>query len=70
MNVLPLLVLCSLLLVAASVVLFILSARRGDCHQADRLCLLPLEDDDPVPKPPPAAASPPAPAPAEPPRLS
>lgn len=48
MNVIPLLLLCSLCLVAGAVVLFLLSARQGDCTQADRLCLLPLEDEMPV----------------------
>ncbi len=45
MNVIVLLLLCSLVLVAGSLVLFIVSARQGDCHEADRMCLLPLEDD-------------------------
>jgi hypothetical protein len=44
-NIVPLLLLCSLALVIASVVLFVWSARQGDCHESDRLCLLPLEDD-------------------------
>jgi len=44
-NVIPLLVLCSLVLVAAAVVMFVFSARQGDCHRSDRMCLLPLEDD-------------------------
>lgn len=48
MSVIPVLLLCSLVLVAGSVVLFVLSARQGDCHQSDRLCLLPLEDDAPT----------------------
>lgn len=57
MSVIPILLLCSLVLVAGSVVLFVLSARQGDCHQSERLCLLPLEDDaprraDPSPLPP------------------
>ncbi|MEY3163006.1 MAG: hypothetical protein RIT25_3001 [Planctomycetota bacterium] len=47
MSVIPILLLCSLVLVAGSVVLFVLSARQGDCHQSERLCLLPLEDDAP-----------------------
>lgn len=46
MTVLLLLLFCSLVLVAGSIVLFVASARQGDCHEADRLCLLPLEDDD------------------------
>jgi hypothetical protein len=45
MTVVPLLLFCSLLLVAGSIVLFVVSARRGDCHESDRMCLLPLEDD-------------------------
>ncbi len=45
MTVLLLLLFCSLVLVAGSIVLFVASARQGDCHEADRLCLLPLEDD-------------------------
>jgi hypothetical protein len=44
-NVIPLLMLCSLVLVALAVVLFVFSARQGDCHRADRMCLLPLEDE-------------------------
>jgi hypothetical protein len=44
-NVLPLLLFCSLLLVAGSIVLFVFSVRQGDCHEADRMCLLPLEND-------------------------
>jgi hypothetical protein len=44
-SIVPLLLLCSLALVAGSVLLFVWSARAGDCHEADRLCLLPLEDD-------------------------
>jgi nitrogen fixation-related uncharacterized protein len=45
MSIVPLLLLCSLGLVAASIVLFVWSAKQGDCHESDRLCLLPLEDD-------------------------
>ncbi len=45
MDVVLLLLFCSLVLVAGSIVLFVVSARQGDCHEADRLCLLPLEDD-------------------------
>lgn len=47
MDVVPLLVLCSLLLAGLGVVLFVISARQGDHEHADRLSLLPLEDDDP-----------------------
>lgn len=45
MTVVPVLLFCSLLLVVGSIVLFVWSARQGDCHQAERMCLLPLEDD-------------------------
>jgi hypothetical protein len=45
MSIIPALLFCSLLLVVGSVVLFIFSARQGDCHESERLCLLPLEDD-------------------------
>ena len=49
MTIVPLLLLCSLVLVAGAVVLFVFSAKQGDCHESDRLCLLPLEDDTPAP---------------------
>ena len=52
MNVVPVLLLCSLVLVAGSVVLFVFSARQGDCHEAERMCLLPLEDDAGAPSEP------------------
>jgi nitrogen fixation-related uncharacterized protein len=45
MNVIPLLVACSLLLVACAVGLFVWSVCRGEHDHADRLSLLPLEDD-------------------------
>jgi hypothetical protein len=45
MTVVPVLLFCSLLLVAGSIVLFVMSARQGDCCESDRMCLLPLEDD-------------------------
>ena len=45
MSIIPVLLFCSLLLVAGSIVLFVFSAKQGDCHESDRLCLLPLEDD-------------------------
>lgn len=45
MSIVPLLLFCSLGLVVGSIVLFVWSAKQGDCHEADRLCLLPLEDD-------------------------
>jgi len=44
-SIVPVLLFCSLLLVLGSIVLFVWSAKQGDCHEADRLCLLPLEDD-------------------------
>jgi hypothetical protein len=44
-SIVPLLLFCSLGLVIGSIVLFVWSARQGDCHESDRLCLLPLEDD-------------------------
>jgi hypothetical protein len=55
MTIVPLLLLCSLVLVAGSIVLFVFSAKQGDCHEAERLCLMPLEDDSapPAPSPPP-----------------
>ena len=53
MTIVPLLMFCSLVLVAGSLVLFVFSAKQGDCHESDRLCLLPLEDDtEPAPTPP------------------
>jgi hypothetical protein len=45
MNIVPFLVGCSLLLAAGAVILFVLSARNRDHEHADRLSLLPLEDD-------------------------
>ena len=45
MSIVPALLFCSLLLVAGAIVLFVWSAKQGDCHESDRLCLLPLEDD-------------------------
>ena len=45
MTIVPALLFCSLLLVAGSLVLFVFSAKQGDCHEAERLCLLPLDDD-------------------------
>lgn len=45
MSIVPLLLLCSLALVIGSLVLFVFSAKQGDCSDADRLCLMPLEDD-------------------------
>lgn len=51
MSIVPLLLLCSLSLVAAAVVFFVWSAKQGDCQEAERLCLLPLEDDADDPGP-------------------
>jgi hypothetical protein len=45
MTIVPLLLFCSLVLAAGSLVLFVFSAKQGDCHEAERMCLLPLEDD-------------------------
>jgi cbb3-type cytochrome oxidase maturation protein len=45
MNVIPLLVLCSLFLGACGVLMFLYSVRQRDHEHADRLSLLPLEDD-------------------------
>lgn len=45
MNVIPLLVLCSLCLAALAVVMFLWCTRRGDHEHAERLALLPLDDD-------------------------
>ena len=45
MNVVPALVICSLFLALCAVVLFVWSSRRGDLDHADRLSLLPLDDD-------------------------
>jgi len=49
MNVVPLLLFCSLALVIGSIVLFVFSAKQGDCHESDRLCLMPLDDDAVMP---------------------
>jgi hypothetical protein len=45
MTVIPILVLCSLALAALGVVMFIVSTRQGDHEHAERLSLLPLEDE-------------------------
>lgn len=45
MSIVPLLLFCSLALVIGSIVLFVFSAKQGDCHESDRLCLMPLDDD-------------------------
>lgn len=67
MNVVPLLVVFSLFLAVVSVVLFLYSTRNKDHEHADRLSLLPLEDDLPPSSSPPsskaASASDLAPAP-------
>jgi hypothetical protein len=49
---------CSLALVVGSLVLFVWSARQGDCHESDRLCLMPLEDDTEARPEPPVPSSP------------
>ncbi len=45
MTVIPLLVFCSLSLAACGVIFFLYSTRRRDHQHADRLALLPLEED-------------------------
>lgn len=57
MSIVPLLLFCSLALVIGSIVLFVWSARQGDCHESDRLCLLPLEDDTVSSSPTPSSTS-------------
>ena len=60
MNVVALQVFVSLMLVAGSLVLFVHSIRQRDHEHADRLSLVPLEDDDlasPVQSPPKAATT-------------
>jgi hypothetical protein len=54
MNVVVLQVFVSLMLVASSVVLFLVSVRQRDHEHADRLSLIPLEDDAAAPASPPA----------------
>ncbi len=59
MNIVPLLLFCSLALVIGSIVLFVFSAKQGDCSDAERLCLMPLEDDAeerPAGEPPPPSS--------------
>lgn len=46
MDVIPLLVLFSLVLALLGVVLFLVSVKNRDLEHADRLSLLPLESDD------------------------
>lgn len=53
MNIVTLLLLCSLVLVAGSIVLFVFSAGQGDCHEAERISLMPLDDDEATASPPP-----------------
>jgi hypothetical protein len=48
-NVVALQVFVSLVLVAGSLVLFVHSVRQRDHEHADRLSLVPLEDDNPAP---------------------
>ena len=48
MNVVPILVLVSLSLAALAVVLFLYVTKSGTHEHADRLSLLPLEDDRPT----------------------
>ncbi|MCA8955706.1 MAG: cbb3-type cytochrome oxidase assembly protein [Planctomycetes bacterium] len=45
MSIVPVLVACSLFLALCAVALFAWSVSRGDHEHADRLALLPLEDD-------------------------
>ena len=47
MEVVPLLVLCSLALAAIGIVMFLISTRLGDHEHATRLSLLPLDEDLP-----------------------
>ncbi len=49
MEVLALEVFVSLMLVSGSVILFWFSCRQGDFEHADRLALLPMEEDRPNP---------------------
>lgn len=65
MSIVPLLLFCSLALVVGSLVLFVWSTRQGDCHESDRLCLLPLEDDAAAPPaaPHPSPSTSPSPSP-------
>ena len=46
MDVLIITVFCSLILVVAGLVLFVLRLRQGDFEHGDRLALLPLEEDE------------------------
>jgi nitrogen fixation-related uncharacterized protein len=49
MNVLSLQVFVSLMLVLSAVVALLYSVKQGDHEHADRLSLLPLDDDDATP---------------------
>ena len=66
MNVLTLQVFVSLMLVLGAVVLLAFSVKQADHEHADRLSLLPLEEDDPR-SPLPAIPTPPVAAPETPP---
>jgi hypothetical protein len=50
MNVIPMQVFVSLLLVAGSLVLFFFVVGQRDLDHSDRLALAPLEEDDGVPR--------------------
>lgn len=52
MNVIPLMVFVSLMLVVGSLVLFGYSMRHRDHQQAERLALLPFTDEDEQPQEP------------------
>ena len=56
MNVLGLQVFVSLMLVVSGVVALLYSVKQADHEHADRLSLLPLEEDERTPSPPTAAA--------------
>jgi hypothetical protein len=62
MNVLSLQVFVSLMLVLSAVVALVYSVRQGDHEHADRLSLLPLDDDDAPPAAPSRTAFPSIPA--------
>ena len=47
MNIVPLLLFCSLGLVTLSVLFFVYLFRQNEYDQADRMALAPLRDDDP-----------------------
>lgn len=49
MEVIVILLACSLGLVVMALLLFAYSVRQGDCDRSETLCLLPLEDDAQVP---------------------